>query len=262
MRELGINLGARTEMDIPTFCAHIRELGFTRVFSGSTDPDKVRRQAEEVHAAGLCYDTLHAPFKGIMNAIWREGDEGEDTLGQLTACVDLCAEIGAPIAVVHLSAGEKAPPPTDVGRGRFIRLVEHAAGKGIRIAFENQRKLANIAWAFEEFKNADHVGFCWDCGHEGCFTPGRRYMPLFGHRLICTHIHDNDGVFNSDRHLLPFDGRLDFGYVAEALRGADPTVPLVLELKRKDTLYEGVSDEEYLTRAAESIKRVRDMLGE
>ena len=29
MRELGINLGARTEMDIPTFCAHIRELGLT-----------------------------------------------------------------------------------------------------------------------------------------------------------------------------------------------------------------------------------------
>ena len=75
MREIGINLGARTEMDIPTFCAHIRELGFTRVFSGSTDPDKVRRQAEAVHAAGLCYDTLHAPFKGIMNAIWQEGKE-------------------------------------------------------------------------------------------------------------------------------------------------------------------------------------------
>ena len=162
MREIGINLGARTEMDLPTFCAYIRDLGFTRVFSGSTDPDKVRAQAETVHAAGLCYDTLHAPFKGIMNAIWREGDEGEDTLRQLTACVDLCAEIGAPIAVVHLSAGDNAPPPTDAGRGRFIRLVDHAAGKGVRIAFENQRKLANIAWAFEEFRDAPHVGFCWD----------------------------------------------------------------------------------------------------
>lgn len=259
MRQLGINLGARKEMDLPTFCAFIRELGFFRVFSGSADHDKVRRQAETVYNAGLCYDTLHAPFKGIMNAIWREGDEGEDTLRQLTACVDLCAEIGSPIAVVHLSAGEKAPPPTDIGRGRFIRLVEHAAGKGVRIAFENQRKLANIAWAFEEFRDAPHVGFCWDCGHEGCFTPGRRYMPLFGHRLICTHIHDNDGVFNSDRHLLPFDGCLDFAYVAEALRKADPTVPLILELKRKDGLYEVMSDEEYLTRAAERIKRLRDM---
>lgn len=40
-------------MDVPAFCACIRDLGFTRVFSGSTDPDRVLRQAEHVHAAGL-----------------------------------------------------------------------------------------------------------------------------------------------------------------------------------------------------------------
>ena len=154
MRQLGINLGARKEMDLPTFCAFIRDLGFSRVFSGSTEPDKVRAQAETVHKAGLCYDTLHAPFKKIINHIWYEGDEGEDTLRQLMTCVDLCAEVAAPIAVVHLSAGENAPPPTDVGRGRFIRLVEYAAMKGVKIAFENQRKLGNIGWAFEEFKDA------------------------------------------------------------------------------------------------------------
>lgn len=261
MREIGINIGARKEMDVATFCAFIRELGFTRVFSGSTDPDKVRSQAEAVHAAGLCYDTLHAPFKGIMNAIWREGEEGEDTLAQLIGCVNLCTEVGAPIAVVHLSAGDNPPPPTDIGRARFIRLVEHAVGKGVRIAFENQRKLANIAWAFEEFRNVPEVGFCWDCGHEGCFTPGRRYMPLFGSRLICTHIQDNEGVLNQDTHLIPFDGALDFQYVAEALQGA-PAVPLVLEMKRKAVPYENMSDEEYLIRAAEAVKRLRDMIEE
>ena len=260
MREIGINIGAHREMDLPTYCAHIRELGFTRVFSGSVDPDKVRRQAETVHAAGLCYDTLHAPFKKIINHIWYEGDEGEDTLRQLMTCVELCAEVAAPMAVVHLSAGENAPPPTDVGRGRFIRLVEYAAAKGVKIAFENQRKLGNIGWAFEEFKDAKHVGFCWDCGHEGCFTPGRKYMPLFGHRLLCTHLHDNEGIFDKDSHLIPFDGALDFGYVAEALRGADPTVPLVLELKRKAAPYEGMSDEDYLARAAAAVKRLRDMI--
>ena len=66
-------------------------------------------------------------------------------------------------------------------------------------------------------------------------------------------------MFNSDRHLLPFDGSLDFGYVAEALRAA-PAVPLILELKRKDVLYESMTDEEYLVRAAEAVKRLRDMI--
>ena len=259
MREIGINIGARKEMDTATFCRFIRELGFTRVFSGCTHPDSVREHAGHVAAAGLRYDTLHAPFKGIINAIWLDGDEGEDTLAQLMGCVDLCAEIGAPTAVVHLSAGDAPPPPTDCGRARFIRLVDHAVGKGINVAFENQRKLANIAWAFEEFRDVPSVGFCWDCGHEGCFTPGRRYMPLFGHRLLCTHIHDNEGVLNADQHLLPFDGCLNFGYVADALRTA-PSVPLVLELKRKAERYEALSDEEYLLRAAAAIRRLRDMV--
>ena len=120
MREIGINLSARLEMDTAAFCGQIRELGFTRVFSGSTEPDQVRQDAAAVYAAGLCYVTLHAPFRGIMNAIWLDGEEGEDTLRQLTDCVDLCAEIGAPIAVVHLSAGGNPPPPTDVGR-RLLR---------------------------------------------------------------------------------------------------------------------------------------------
>ena len=53
MREIGINIGARKEMDVPTFCAFIRDLGFTRVFSGATNPEKVRRHAEHVAAAGL-----------------------------------------------------------------------------------------------------------------------------------------------------------------------------------------------------------------
>ena len=258
MRELGINLSARGNMDIPAFCSLLRELGFTRVFAGIKHPEALREAAPHIRAAGLCFDTLHAPFKGIMNPIWREGEEGEETLRRLTECVDLCAELGAPIAVVHLSAGQTPPPPTDIGRARFTRLVEHARGLGVRIAFENQRMLANIAWAFEEFSPEDGVGFCWDCGHEGCFTPGRRYMPLFGHRLICTHIHDNGGVFNEDRHLIPYDGCLDFNYVAEALRRADPTVPLVLELKRKDPLYAALSDEEYLRRAAAAIHRLRE----
>ena len=86
-------------------------------------------------------------------------------------------------------------------------------------------------------------------------------MPLFGSRLICTHIHDNSGVFNADQHLLPFDGCLDSDYVAEALREADPTVPLVLEVKRGAETYEGMSDEDYLIRAAAAIGRVRDMIG-
>lgn len=259
MRKIGINMHAKSGLSSEDFARLACDLGFSTVFSMPKDPEVMLKNAEALAAVGMCYETLHAPFKGI-NAIWREGDEGESMLQRLTDAIDTCVSVGAPIAVVHLSSGNTPPPPTDIGRGRFIRLVDYAVGKGVKIAFENQRKLHNIAWAFEEFQDTDTVGFCWDCGHESCFTPGRRYMPLFGDRLICTHIHDNSGVYNADDHLLPFDGQIDFGYVAETIKNSGYTGSLMLEIKGNSDFYADLSVESFLERAAAAVKRLRDMI--
>lgn len=259
MRKIGINLQAKRGMDMAGYIRTIREMGFETVFSGVSDMDNMQKTAELVSAAGLRYDTLHAPF-GHINDIWCAGEGGDVMYAELTNCVDVCFAVGAPTAVVHLSSGEQAPPPTDIGRGRFIDLVDYAAGKGIKIAFENQRKLGNIAWAFEEFQDAEYVGFCWDCGHEACFTPGREYMPLFGERLICTHIHDNEKIYNRDSHLLPFDGKIDFAHVAEQIRRGGFTGALMLEVNGNSDFYRDVSCEDYLARAAAAAKRLRTMV--
>ena len=259
MRKIGINLHAKKGLSTEDFARVARDLGFSTVFSMPKTPEIMLDNARILAASGMSYETLHAPFKGI-NAIWRDGDEGEEILKTLTDCVDACVAVGAPVAVVHLSSGDTPPPPTDIGRGRFIRLVDYAIGRGIKIAFENQRKLHNIAWAFEEFKDPNTVGFCWDCGHESCFTPGRRYMPLFGDRLICTHIHDNSGVYNADEHLLPFDGHIDFGYVAETIKSSGYTGSLMLEIKGNSDFYADLSTEAFLERAAASVKRLRVMI--
>lgn len=134
--------------------------------------------------------------------------------------------------------------------------------KGIKIAFENQRKLFNLAWALETFGPEAGVGFCWDCGHEGCFTPGKQFMPLFGDRLICTHIHDNPGFFNDDRHMLPFDGNLDFNRIAGQLREYRWQGSLMLEVSAKNhaEYAEKYSPEEFLRRAAASVKRLSQMI--
>ena len=255
MRKLGINLHAVKGLTDEEYLREIAGLGFSSIFSGVRTPEHQTAIAELCAKYGLEYETLHAPF-GHINDIWLENDNG--MLDELCACVDHCVLAGAPIAVVHLSAGQKPPSITDIGRERFTRLVDYAAEKNIVIAFENQRKLANIAWAFEAF-TTDTVKFCWDCGHEFCFTPGRHYMPLFGDRLICTHIHDNTAVFNDDSHFLPFDGACDFGYVADTLRNSDYTGSLMLEVGNPSR-YGELSPQEFLKNAWDAAVRLRTMV--
>lgn len=254
MRKIGINLNAIGGLTDEEYFREIAEQGFDCIFSGVRGPEQMEVWGNLCAKYGLEYETLHAPFKHI-NDIWLDDDCG--MLDELKHSVDACVEVGAKISVVHLSSGMNPPSITDAGRARFAALIEYAVQKNVKIAFENQRMLANIAWAFEAFRD-ESVGFCWDCGHEFCFTPGRHYMPLFGDRLICTHIHDNTAVFNEDSHFLPFDGACDFGYVADAIRESGYTGSLMLEVGNK-TRYGGMDPREFLADAAERVKKLRTM---
>lgn len=264
MRSIGINIRAATLKSREDTLRSIRAMadnGFTATFTGMLELSWQTELANLLAGHGITYETLHAPSAGI-NGMWLPGEEGDEKLRQLCRCADHARAAGAGIIVVHLSSGEDAPPVTDMGRTRFTQLVEYADKIGVRIAFENQRKLSNIAWAFETFTSNSNVGFCWDCGHETAFAHGRQYMPLFGSRLICTHIHDNFGVFQEDRHMLPFDAAFDFDRFARQIRESGYQGSLMLETGpgKAPELYGSLTEEAFIARAAVAVKRLRDMV--
>lgn len=259
MRKLGISIPGTPAAGDRAYIEAVAAHGFTAAFTGLWERQRQLEAANLLARNGIAYETLHAPF-GHINDMWLDCEGGDVMLNELKQTVDHCKMVGAGIAVVHLSAGDLAPTVTDLGRARFAKLVEYARQKGIRIAFENQRKLANIAWAFETFSSADGVDFCWDCGHESCFTPGREYMPLFGRRLICTHIHDNHGGYNQDEHLIPFDGTIDFAHAAEQIRQSPFKGSLMLEVMQpRPGYYEDYSLDAFLARAYAAANRLREM---
>ncbi|MBQ8813260.1 MAG: sugar phosphate isomerase/epimerase [Lachnospiraceae bacterium] len=255
MRKIGIFLHA-IKLPDEEYINIIADQGFCATFTVMMEKKRHVRVAELLAKKGIEYETIHAPF-GHINDMWLDCEGGETMYQELTDCIDCCVLSGAPIMVVHLSSGQNPPPVTDIGRERFTKLVEYAGRKNIRIAFENQRMLSNVAWAMESFGEDAPVGFCWDCGHEACFTPGTEYMQMFGKRLICTHIHDNFGVYNQDDHLIPFDGVMDYKRVAEHIRNSGFTGSLMLELAaKKSHIYDEMPAEVYLERAASAAKRL------
>ena len=259
MRKIGVNLEAIPGVSPEVYIRAAKQAGFDAMFTGIYDERETARIADLLSKENMSYDTIHAPFKGMINDMWSDGETGDRALRILCDTVDRCAQVGVPIAVVHMSTG-KAPPITEAGQRNYASLVEYAAKKGITLAFENQRWLANLAFVFE-YLAADNVRFCWDCGHEGCFTPGREYMPLFADKLACLHLHDNRGVYNEDMHLIPFDGALDFARIARQIRESGFDGTLMMELKgRKTPYYDHLSLQEFLARASTAAVRLREMV--
>ncbi len=260
MNKLGVNFSKQFDMDCNTIFEMLSKIGFDAVFTGYSGEKKIEEFANAAIKNNLFYESIHAPFDGI-NSMWFDGDEGDVMLGRLVDCVTTCGKYEVPIAVVHLSSGENAPLINEIGYNRYSRLIEAAVKHNVVLAFENQRKLANLAFIFEAFDNIENVRFCWDMGHEFCFANGRRYMPLFGNKLVYTHIHDNFMEYNGDLHMIPFDGKIDFKSNMKLLKEYNYSGTLTLELiPQKSGLYVGYDVETFYRRAYNAVKKLRKML--
>lgn len=256
----GINLycyGSSDELSLESQAELMKENGFTRTFDFSTSKSASAKGAALMAKYGISFDTLHAPFGGI-NSMWKPGEDGEEMLSKLIDGVNKCTIVGAKTLIVHLSSGIPAPRITDIGFSRYDRLMEHASKKNIKIAYENQRFVANISAVMESYENA---GFCWDVGHEACFAFGRKYMPLFGDRVCALHLHDNHKVFNADEHLIPFDGKVDYECIAKTLYEFKYTGTLMLELVRHNSnLYDTTTPKDYYNRAGKAARKLDGMI--
>lgn len=216
--------------------------------------DEVMKALEK---SNIKVENFHAPFK-LHNDIWKEGDAGDKTLERLCRGIDCCVKYNVKVMVAHVSNGRPMPEITRVGIERFDNLMEYAKERGITVAFESHRYLENVKFIMERYPQA---GFCLDNCHENAFTPGIRYMPMWGNRLVATHISDNEYVCDKDMHMLPFDGNIDFSETAREIANCGRDVTLMLEIKPDNhEKYANMSIREYYADAAEKLRRLEKMV--
>ncbi len=257
--EIGISIfgGIEFEKQAQLF----KKLGVKKTFimSETKDVDRVIICFKE---NGVELESLHAPFDKI-NDMWSEDDgKGTAMLERLKNGIEICSRHNIPVLVVHLSSGKPMPEITQTGVQRFEALFEYADEKGVKIALENQRFKENLSYFMDRYEN---VGFCWDTGHENCFTSGINFMELYGDRICALHIHDNRCLPDKDDHLLPFDANIDFDKVASFLANSAYDKAVMLEVGKTahvdgKMIYEDMSDEEYVKRAIEAAQKLCNMI--
>lgn len=249
----GINLNCmRDRVTIEEQFVLMKANGFSTTFC-MADADGVDAIIEKGQASGISFETLHAPLN-MINDIWRTDERADMMLQKLLASVETCDRHGIPILVVHLSAGRPAPLMHDMGCHKYDVLMEKADKHNVKIAYENSRCVANLAMALEKYENA---GFCWDIGHENCFTPGMMFMPYFNDKLITVHLHDNMLNLDEDLHMLPYDGKIDMEHIAKELAGAKYQGPVMLEVYTHADIYKEITPEEFYKKAGNAAEKLK-----
>lgn len=117
----------------------------------------------------------------------------------------------------------------------YKKLIPYAQEYGLQIAIENIHgyitKTPEALLQLLDALDNDVFTICYDVGHDQLVGNdlGETIRKL-GHRIGCTHIHDNDGVH--DLHTLPYYGVIDWDTVMKAFAESGYTGNLNYEASR------------------------------
>lgn len=266
--KLGICLsgGFNEELTLEQNISAIADAGFEATFFGWDEKNDNCERAKLCEKYGIEIDNFHAPFAGF-NCVWLEGSAGDEYTERIMNCAREAGKLGIKHIIVHPTAGAPEPVGSVIGLERFKRIIDTATNCGVKVCFENLEYPEILGLVMEEFKN-ENIGFCFDTGHESICTPGMRFIPLYGDKLCCTHIHDNYGasytkvpIIHGDCHMLPLDGAIDFERVMRDIRSVDYKGVLMIEASVRADLgtYYGFSAKQYYERAYTALKKLSEM---
>ena len=265
MRPLGIFVWFGYDLPLAESLRRIRAAGFDGVMLwwGAFDGDDVPlfRQPSLARECGLRVENAHAPFDGC-NTLWLSGPEGDGYASGLIRCAEECAACGVDTLVVHITDGPNPPPWHPRGLTRLRRAVQEAGKAGVTLAFENLRHPDYVRRTLDALEDA---AFCYDSGHARVEFPPAQGFPAgnglparYPGRVKALHLHDNDGKW--DRHILPYDGVIDWEKVADRLRAAAYDGPLTLEVQAGEWYESRMDADAFLRRAYAAAARLRDRL--
>ena len=243
--------------------------GFFHLYNEDDDLAFLRKRAD---AEGMIFQSVHAPFRGI-HSLWYEDGYTKDAICAFCECIEKTADVGVDTLVVHSFSGFAEHTPNSFGLQNYEILVKKAQECHIRLAIENLEGEEYLFALMDHFREVENVGFCWDSGHEMCYSFGKDLLKMFGDRLFCTHLNDNLGVKDyggrlcgfDDLHLLPFDGNADWEEIAKRLVKSRPIEELTFEskiipfaepIRHESDRYAAMSIKEYLATAYARACRV------
>lgn len=183
---------------------------------------------ECAHANGLQIHQLHGVWPHVDDAT-REGRN--KTIEYLKSNIRCAQKLGCPHVVIHpcmpsLYTDKLADEQEEFEVNGYLleSLAPVAKECGVMVCFENMpfpqksafSSVSNIKRLLSQVQN-EHIKACLDCGHFNCEKKDiREAICLLGSDLAALHVHDDRHA--QDRHLIPFQGDIDWDGFIQGLK--------------------------------------------
>ncbi len=170
--------------------------------------------------------------------------------------IDFAHNLGAQTLVLHPVCFGLVTEDDRPDWPEIVRILDYAAKFGVQLAMEN---IKDSIWTLDRIldKIGDdpaetNLAICIDIGHANLSTdagrhPVTNYLERYAGQLSHLHLHDNHG--ESDDHLIPGEGNVDWPSVFEVLESIDFSGTAVLESHQ-----EGITPQEGLRRGIEFFR--------
>jgi sugar phosphate isomerase/epimerase len=236
----------------PAWLGCMRDLGCTSVQvyrnrlgrgGDPAQPVTTRMMRDYVAAGQMPCDSLHGLYGNDLDPSNPDETTRRAVVDAFKAEGDLALELGGPLVVVHCSGilpeGKTVSERERDERWAQLRKSAEELGRfgqaqGVRYALENLppyhfvgSDAAALSGLLAEM-NSPHVGMCFDVAHANLAGDPIRAASAAVERTIYVHICDNHG--NSDDHLMPFTGQIDWPAFGNALRAGKYDGVLMLEV--------------------------------
>ncbi len=260
--KIGISLGSALGVSIKEAIKLVSKIGFKAVSLEWKNDVNLKELCSLAREHGLYVQSFHGPYRGAADMWSQDKTAVNKSKEQFISCLKDCKENSVPVMVIHCWIGfDYTDTPTKEGLENYGEIFALAEKYGVRVALENTEGTEFLSALLDNFKS-ENVGFCYDSGHELCYSPMENLTEKFGDRLIMCHLNDNLSISDKngkisdydDLHLLPFDGIADWDNIVKGLKKAKSLPFLNFEVKinnkfgRKECeAYSAMKIEEYFT---------------
>lgn len=204
------------------------------------DAERVLEPMLEIDAVEFW--SVHAPYGKPCDPSSPDPEIRDAAVQACCGAVDVARMLGAKMVVAH--PGSDTPyQMTRQDRLRMVpdtlkRIANYAGERGIRIAVEPVPRdepgntLDQVMWVVEQI-GMPNVGVNFDVNHlyPAAAIPG--LIREAGELILSVHISDQD---DTERHWLPFRGKIDWGETLESLLAVGYSGPLIYETHIDDAV--------------------------